>query len=208
MLASNATTAAMMAPEPARRSVERRRHPRFPLVLLGRYMRTNKQEFPCRTIDVSVGGIAMATHEDVEVGERIIAYFDELGGVEGIVARTFDGGFALALTVSARKREKLAAQITWLLNSHEFVGAEARRHARLVVSSTTNLVLEDGAIHQVRCLDASVSGASVATTARPPIGAEVTLGRFRGRVIRHHGDGIAVQFMAIQRTDAVKRYLA
>ena len=31
------------------------------------------------------------------MGERIVAYFDHIGGIEGHVVRLFDGGFAIEL---------------------------------------------------------------------------------------------------------------
>src|SRR5688572_8864451 len=74
---------------------DRRRHKRFPLALLGRFMRANKQEFPCRLNDISVGGVAIMAPVEVEIGERIVAYFDEIGGIEGDVVRSFEGGFAV-----------------------------------------------------------------------------------------------------------------
>lgn len=192
--------------EQSPRIVERRRHKRFVLPLLGRFMRENKQEFTCRVIDISVGGVALASPVEVTAGERIIAYLDEIGGLEGTVVRKFAQGFALSLAISAHKREKLAAQITWLVNAHEFKGAEARRHSRMPASQTATLTLEDGSVVPVRCLDVSLSGASIETRMRPAIGTPVTLGRLKGKVARHHGTGIAVQFVAIQNADSLKRH--
>jgi hypothetical protein len=193
--------------EQPRRSVERRRHRRFELSLPGRYMRSSKEEFTCRMIDMSVGGIAVAAASPVEMGERIVAYFEEIGGVEGTVARVFDGGFAIALTVTTHKREKLSAQITWLVNRDEFSGAEARRHLRLAATQPAQLTLDDGSVHPVRCMDVSLSGASVATKVRPRIGSAVKLGRLQGKIVRHHHDGIAIQFVSIQNQDSLKHYL-
>lgn len=184
---------------------ERRRHKRHNLTLLGRFMRANKQEFPCKTIDISVGGVALSSPVDVDVNERIVAYFDLLGGIEGKVARRFDGGFALSLVATQHKREKLAAQITWLLN-RDHDGHDARRHDRLPVDELSTLKLADDIAVKVRLMDVSISGASVQSEARPPIGAEVVLGRLRGRIIRHHDHGFAVQFLDIQKPDAVRRY--
>ena len=84
-------------------------------------MRANKQEFPCKLNDISVGGVSVMAPVEVEVGERIVAYFDEIGGIEGHVVRLFEGGFAIRLTASQHKRDKLAAQITWLINHADLV---------------------------------------------------------------------------------------
>jgi hypothetical protein len=44
-------------------------------------------------------------------------------------------------------------------------------------------------------LDLSVSGISVKTDVRPPIGEFVLIGQMAGRVARHHGEGIGIEFV-------------
>ena len=191
----------------ARIAPDRRRHKRHAVTLLGRFMRPNRHEYPCRLVDISVGGVAMMSPVAVEDGERIIAYFDHIGGIEGDVVRTFEGGFALRLTVSKHKREKLAAQIMWLINRHELTGAAERRHERTAVPNKfSTLKLAEGLAVQCRVLDVSLSGASIGTEARPAIGSEVHLGRLRARVMRHHERGIGLQFLDIQDPEALRRY--
>jgi hypothetical protein len=186
---------------------DRRRHKRYPAPLLGRFMRANKQEFPCRLHDISVGGAAIMSPVEVELGERIVAYLDEIGGIEGEVVRTFEGGFALSLKASQHKREKLAAQITWLVNKDQFGGAFGRRHQRLaVVNKTSTLKLSDGSSVDCRVLDVSLSGASIGTEARPAIGDEVMFGKLRCKVMRYHDRGIGVQFLDIPDPEALRRY--
>ncbi len=46
-----------------------------------------------------------------------------------------------------------------------------------------------------RYIDLSLSGASVVTPARPPLGAEVMLDKRRATVVRHHERGIGVEFV-------------
>lgn len=193
----------------ARITPDRRRYKRFAVPLLGRFMRANKQEYPCKLNDVSLGGVSLMSPVPVELEERIVAYFDHLGGLEGRVVRQFDGGFAMTLSATQHKREKLAAQIMWLINRHEIKGAEERRHDRVQVANAMQLSalrLPEDIVIQTKVLDVSLSGASLATEARPPIGAEVQLGKLRARVARHHEQGIGVQFIDIQEPEALRRY--
>ena len=191
----------------ARIDPDRRRHRRVALTLLGRFMRENKQEYPCKLIDISVGGAALMSPVSVDDGETIIVYLDQLGGLEGVVVRQFPGGFALQLKATQHRREKLAAQLTWLLNRHELDPAEARRHERVVPRNpASSLTLEDGTSEACQVLDVSISGASIATSLRPAIGSEVLLGKLRGRVVRLHDHGIAVRFVDIQQPTALRRY--
>jgi hypothetical protein len=186
---------------------DRRRHKRYALALLGRFMRANKQEFPCRLNDISVGGASFMAPVEVEMGERIVVYLDEIGGLEGEVVRIFDGGFAISLRASQHKREKLAAQITWLINKEELGGNFGRRHQRMaVVNKTSTLVLADGTTADCKVLDVSLSGASIGTEARPPIGDVVMFGKLRCKVMRYHDRGIGVQFLDIPDPEALRRY--
>lgn len=192
---------------PPRTVADRRRHRRVPLTLLGRCMRANRQEYPCKLHDMSVSGAAIMAPVDVEIGERVVAYFDQVGGLEGTVCRVFAGGFAMAFVSTQHKREKIAAQLTWLINRHEFKDLDARRHERaLAVSQTQTLTLAEGLSIACNILDVSISGASIATPARPTIGTEVKLGNLRARVVRHHDQGIGLQFCDVQSQNALRRY--
>lgn len=191
---------------------DRRRHRRVALTLLGRFMRANKQEHACKLVDVSVGGAAFHTPVEVDLGERIVATIDNLGAIEGHVVRTFAGGFAIELQATQYKKDKLAAQITWLLNRHELGdAAEVRRHERTAIANSrrqTMLKLDEGVVVPVNILDFSMSGVSIATAARPPIGHEIQVGNIRGRVVRHHSDGIGVEFLVLQAQEAVQGELS
>src|SRR5579863_6676407 len=124
------------------RSEERRRHSRVKVRLPGQFMRENRKEFPCMTIDLSVGGVAFAADERVEIGERIIAYLTHIGRIEGRVVREFQGGFAISMKVPGLKRERLADQLTWLANRQELGMPEDRRHERIRPRSPrTTLIL-------------------------------------------------------------------
>lgn len=189
-----------------RLGVDLRRHKRYAINLLGRFMRADRHEYACRLIDISVGGAAISTPVQVADGEQIVAYIDEIGGIEGNVMRVFDGGFAMSIRATRHKREKLAARITWLVNRSELGGLEDRVYDRAPPSTPHSVLkLAEGITVRCQLIDVSLSGASVATEARPPIGAEVTLGRLKARVMRHHERGIGVRFLDVQEPEAIKR---
>jgi hypothetical protein len=191
----------------ARIAPDRRRHKRFKLALNGRFMRGDRSEHNCKLIDVSPGGMAVQATERVALGERIIGQFEHLGSVVGSVARVFPDGFAVAFAMTAHKREKLASQITWLVNRHELAGqAPERRHERFAVKQRiSTLKLAENLVTECRILDVSLSGASIGTDARPPIGHLVTVGKQVARVMRYHEQGIGVQFVEPQEREALQR---
>ncbi|MES1155686.1 MAG: PilZ domain-containing protein [Pseudorhodoplanes sp.] len=184
---------------------ERRRFQRVRVNLLGRYMLMDRREYPCQVIDMSPGGMALVAPVGGNPGERVIAYVDQLGRLEGLIARQLPNGFAMTIAATSRKRDKLAAQLTWLANRHILNLPEDRRHGRFVPKKPmTMLVLPNGINIGCRLIDLSLSGAAVATDQRPPMGALVKLGEVQGRVVRHLEDGFAVEFVRMQHPDFVE----
>ena len=181
---------------------DRRRHQRVKVNLLGRYMLPDRREFPCRVINMSPGGMALIAPVSGAAGDRIIAYVDHLGRLEGQIARDFENGFAMTISATARKRDKLAAQLTWLANRHILDLPEDRRHGRIVPRNPVGrLILPNGVNLTCRIIDVSQSGAGIASKERPPIGTLVTLGKVQGRVVRHLEDGFAIEFTRLQHSD-------
>jgi hypothetical protein len=174
---------------------DRRRHQRVQVNLLGRYMLADRREFPCQVVNMSPGGMALIAPVAGTSGERVIAYVDHLGRLEGKIARLFQNGFAMTISATERKRDKLAAQLTWLANRHLLASPEDRRHGRRVPRNPTGrLILPNGVNLTCR----------IATDQRPPIGSLVTLGKVQGRVVRHLEEGFAVEFTRMQHTDFVE----
>jgi len=193
-------------PTPAR-AVDRRAHQRVKVNLLGRCMLEDRREFNCQVIDMSPGGAALMIPAVARVGERVVAYIDHIGRVEGRIARLMEGGFAMAMTMSQRKRDKLAAQLTWLANRHILNLPEDRRHERFVPRNPfTKLVMPDGTEYKCRVVDVSPSGAAVSNIdPKPAIGTPVTLGLMRGRVVRHFDEGVAIEFTVVHSPDSLQR---
>jgi PilZ domain len=185
---------------------DRRKHRRVAVTVFGRFMREDKQEYPCQVINMSAGGMALLAPATCAVGERIVAYLDNLGRIEGIVVRDFEGGFAVRILASLYKRERIANLLTWLINQKSLGLGEDRRHERIVPRiNASKLILPDGTVHNCRVIDVSLSGAAVACAVRPDLGTMIVLGRMRGRVVRHHEQGLAMQFVELQDPDNLAR---
>src|SRR5947207_2704133 len=175
---------------------ERRRFQRVRVNLLGRYMLADRREFPCQIVDMSPGDIAVEAPVTGEPGQRVVAYIDHLGRIEGTIQRILPTGFAMSIAATPRKRDKLAAQLTWLANRHILGLPEDRRHDRIVPRNPrTTVGLPNGTAIICRIIDMSLSGAAIASTpdSRPEIGALITLGKAQGRVVRHIEEGFAVE---------------
>ena len=186
-------------------SQDRRRFQRVKVNLLGRYMLADRREFPCQVINMSPGGMALIAPVGGAQGERVIAYVDHLGRLEGKVARIFQNGFAMTIGATARKRDKLAAQLTWLANRDILNLPEDRRHDRIVPRNPIAvLTLEDGTKMTCRIIDLSLSGAAIAAENRPPLKSMVMLGAVQARVVRNLEEGFAIEFMHEQNVDTLE----
>jgi hypothetical protein len=184
-------------------SVERRQFQRVRLNLEGRYMLAGGREFSCQVVNMSPGGVALMAAIPGRMGERVVAYVDHIGRIEGIIARQMSGGFALSLTSSRHKREKFAAQLTWLANRHLL--PEQRRHPRIPPRhSSAQLIFPNGVHVNCRVIDISQSGAGIASNQRPTLGSLVTLGKTAARVARYIDDGFAVEFIRLQHPDSLE----
>src|SRR5512139_1765498 len=183
---------------------ERRRFQRVKVHLLGRYMLPDRREFPCQVINMSPGGLALLAPGIGNVGDRVIAYLDHIGRVEGKITRLIDNGFAMTISATPRKRDKLAAQLTWLANRQVLGLPEDRRHGRMTPNNpSARLILPNGNNVGCRIIDISQSGVGIATEHRPEIGSLVTIGKTQGRVVRHLENGFAVEFTRLQHPDFV-----
>ncbi|MBL4599366.1 MAG: PilZ domain-containing protein [Rhizobiaceae bacterium] len=186
-------------------SEHERQFQRVDLTLFGRYMLANRQEFPCQLLNMSPGSAAMITPHSGEINERVVAYIDHLGRIEGKILRLFHGGFAMSVNASEQKRDKLAAKLTWLANRHELNLPEDRRHERVTPKKRTAVIkLEDGRTYNARIIDLSLSGAAVELSVRPAIGTVLWIANMRGRVVRHFDEGVAVEFAAVQKRETLE----
>ena len=184
---------------------ERRRHQRVRVNLLGRYMLADRREYPCHVVNMSPGGMALIAPVSGNVGDRVIAYVDHLGRLEGKIARPLQNGFAMTISATPRKRDKLAAQLTWLANRSILNLPEDRRHGRFVPKvAAARLIMPNGTNVGIRIIDLSLSGAGIGTPHRPEVGSLVTLGNIPGRVVRHLEEGFAMEFTRLQHPDSIE----
>jgi hypothetical protein len=181
---------------------EKRRFQRVRVNLLGRYMLADRREFPCQVLDMSPGGMSIIGPVSGMSGERVVAYIDHVGRLEGTIIRVQPNGFAMSIAATPRKRDKLAAQLTWLANRQILGLPEDRRHDRIVPRNPrSTMVQADGTAVICRIVDMSLSGAAIASEHLPEVGSLITLGKTPSRVVRHIDGGFAVEFTRMQHPD-------
>ena len=70
-----------------------------------------------------------------------------------------------------------------------------RRHDRAPTKGLARYTRANGDVVNCEVLDLSLSGVSLKTDTRPPLGEIVLIGQTAGRVARHHKSGIALEFV-------------
>jgi hypothetical protein len=194
-----------LEPVIAKARAERRRFRRVRVDLPGRlFVPSQAQEGLCKVIDLSPGGAAIQSDMAPESGTPVVLYVDGFGRFEGSVATESDGGFGIRFNCTPMKRERIAEQLTLFLNRDMITEADLRRHDRTPAKGFTRFTRADGEMVKCEVLDLSLSGVSVKTDARPPVGEFVLIGQMAGRVARHHDEGVGIEFVGPGATDKAK----
>jgi hypothetical protein len=177
-------------------AANKRRHERIKTQLLGRYMLADGREAKCTVVDVSLGGVALAGPIRGDVGDSVVLYVDQIGRLEGKVARHIPDGFALQLDVSTRTTERLARRLQEVARGGKLAPTPERRDEARVKLDAADAPRGVSGSNPYEVLDLSITGADVKLTGeRPPVGAIIKVGKLRGRVVRHTAGGVAIQFI-------------
>ncbi len=180
----------------AKARAERRRFKRVRVDLPGKlFVPANGLESACKIIDLSPGGAQVECEQDPEQDEQIVLYIANFGRFEGTVVRRDGYGFGVRFNCTEKKRERTAEQLTLFMNRDLVSEADLRRHDRTPTKGLTRFTRSDGQLVPCEVLDLSMSGISLKTDVRPPIGEFVLIGQMAGRVARHHVDGIGIEFV-------------
>ena len=174
---------------------DRRQYQRIGLILTGRFLYEG-DEYSLQTTDISCGGATIISAEQPPIDARIVCYFDNLGRVNAHIVRHSEAGFSVAFDASARKRDKLADQLIWLLNADSMTLPEAREADRKLEASAALVEREDGTTLHCRLLDISFTGASFESqNGLPMVGEFVSAGKLYGEVVRVTPGEFAIRFV-------------
>ncbi len=180
----------------AKARAERRRFWRVQVDLVGRlFVPSDTRECHCKVNDMSPGGASVACELVLAVGTDVVLYVDGFGRFEGTVARSDGYGIGVRFICTAAKRERTAEQLTLFMNRSLVDEAELRRHDRTPTKGLTRFTRADGQLVSCEVIDLSMSGVSLKTDIRPPVGEFVLIGQMAGRIARHHERGIGIEFV-------------
>jgi hypothetical protein len=166
-------------------------------ILLGRFMLPDLSEHPCQVSQLTADGALFGASFQPPLGLTIIAYIDGIGRVEGRCERPAGNGFEVAFLHVGPGRTRFEKRLKWLNDAKsgraDFeLRSSARDHPN---ESVSQIALFDGRTYACEVLDISPTGAAVKIDIMPTLGSHVTLGKMRGRVVRHIEHGVAIEFV-------------
>ncbi len=180
-------------------SPERRRHRRVEWVTRVRGLTAEGEEFEAVTVDVCAGGLRISLARPLKLGDPLVLYIDEIGRVDAVVSRVLrEIGYAVVFKVPVRKRDKIADQLTWLINRERLDLSDEREGERRPANGQVVAVFGEGVAIACAVQDMSIFGVALRTTGpRPMIGDKVTVGERSGTCVRYSDGGFAVDFRTI-----------
>jgi hypothetical protein len=178
----------------ARLAAESRHFVRGRLSLKGRFLAANGWEYPFDVQDISPGGMNINSDFVPPVGQDIVLMVEDIGRLQAKVVRITEGGFAVALQATARKRDQLGDQLTWLINARRLGLNDDRSGDRGQRQGDVHILLEDGTRFVASAIDVSLSGMAIETNESVKIGEQVQIGKLSGRITRKMQTGFAIRF--------------
>ncbi len=181
---------------------DRRKHRRVNWAVRVRGLTGEGEEFTCTTVDVCAGGLRINLARPLTRGESLVLYIDDIGRVEGVVTRVLNEiGYAVEFKVPPRKRDKIADQLTWLINKDR-LGLVDERDAERRPGGGQIIASYGGVSIACAVADVSIFGVALKTSGpRPMIGDRVQVGERAGTCVRYIEGGFAVDFRTLHGTD-------
>jgi hypothetical protein len=148
----------------------------------------------------------LATPVNGPIGERVIAYFEEFGKIQGSIIRVLDGGFVIRIAATNAERSKLLRKLLWLEQNKNYDVPDVRTYKRIVPENPlSTLIFPDSSMLGCFVIDMSASGCAVSADIMPEIGTVVAVGKVAGKVVRHFTEGFAVQFKQLQNPVVIEQ---
>lgn len=177
---------------------EQRQFTRHTIKLPGKlFLPAEKVALECKVLNISGGGAGVQCEEPLPLHAFVILYIDGFGRFESVATRYINGELGLRFVGKERKRRHLLANVLAFVNGGLKSNTRTRRQRRMPSARSLELIRPNGDRINYDVLNISLQGVSLKTDLRPPIGELTNLGSAYGRVVRHHDEGIAIEFLEL-----------
>jgi hypothetical protein len=178
------------------RSFDQRSSERVPVRLSGKlFVPAEECTLDCTILNLSLGGAGVHCPEPPPLDAFVVLYVDGFGRFDGVTTRYVNGELGLKFVCKDAKRKRLEQDLEAYIKDGMSGVTRLRRHRRTASNhQIDSFTCSDGSEMACKLMDISFQGAMLKTAARPAIGEVIHLGRTRAWVVRHHEQGIGVQF--------------
>jgi hypothetical protein len=180
-------------------SQDQRSSERVAVRLAGKlFVPAEQSTLDCIIINLSVGGAGIHCPEPPPLDAFVVLYVEGFGRFDGVTTRYVQGELGLKFVCKDVRRKKLEQDLESFVKQGMTGVTRVRRHRRDPVNQSILFFSRaDGSQAACKLMDISLQGAMLKTHVRPPIGEVVHLGQTRGWVVRHHEQGVGVQFQEV-----------
>jgi hypothetical protein len=175
---------------------EKRAHKRVPIAIAGKIFAQGAEQSVIVT-DISLGGATLQCDAQPAVGTDVVLYLPGFDRFAGKVVHSSAEESGMRFDCSEAKRERTAEKIMLHLAGALRDDTQVRAEARVAMHAPRSFTRPDGEIVRFQVRDISLTGASLCTVARPPIGEIVMIGNTPGRITRHFDEGVALEFVQL-----------
>ncbi|MBV9043931.1 MAG: PilZ domain-containing protein [Alphaproteobacteria bacterium] len=180
----------------AMKPAEKRAFPRTPITLAGKiFLPVTGVEQNCIVSDISMGGATLQADTRLRVGTEVVLYLPGFDRFSGTIVHSGAVECGMRFSCSPAKRERTGERIVLYLNGALPDMTRERRTTRMAMPAPRYFTRPNGERVRFEVRDISLSGASLKTEMRPPVGEIVMVGTTAGRVARHFDGGIALEFV-------------
>ena len=163
--------------------------------------------YACRTTSASPSMLVVQAPVRGRVGERVAMRFDQLGILNGSISRVSRDGFHVSVIADEAERQRLAAKINWIKKRSVRQADDKRSGARFRPRHPRGVLVIGEHAHECFIIDLSSTGAALSSSAQPPIGTAVHVGRVTGKIVRYFEGGFGVRFDEARRPEDVEAEL-
>lgn len=177
---------------------DRREYERTAMELAGKlFLPAEELTMDCTIVDLSAAGAGLVCDEAPPLNSYVVLYIEGFGRYDAVTIRHIDGILGVRLVCREAKRQRLVKMLELFIQEGPKAITKLRRHVRTPAVSTGYFVSASGEYIPCSVTDISLQGVNLSTKARPSIGEIIDLGKARGRVVRHHEQGIGIQFLPV-----------
>ena len=158
------------------------------------FVPATETQIDCIVTGLSAEGATIRTSHGPSMGSEIALYVEGFDRFSAFPVSASHDSVRVKFNCSPLKQARTAEKIRRYLGGKSAPAAILPVAQGSALHSVRSFKCSNGQTVTFDVIDISLSGASLRTSSRPPIGEVVTIGTVQGRIARHFDDGIAVEF--------------